>query len=106
MHIQRQTRPSKDLSSSDVRRPPPALGLKAKAPTRFAATVRAAQAAPRPEIAAYRRGYQDATERNRALMLDLAHALEEAMAVGWPDDAEPRNATWRRLLWRARRTPK
>ncbi len=106
MHMQRRTRPAKDLAASEVRRPPPALGLKAKAPNRFAATVRAAQAAPRPEIAAYRKGYQDATDRNRAMILNLANALEAAMAVGWPDDVEPRNAEWRRLLWRARRTPK
>lgn len=106
MHMQRRTRPAKEITASQVRRPPPGLGLATKPPSRFAATVRAAQEAPRPEIAAYQKGYRDATERNRAMMLDLARALEEAMAVGWPDDAEPRNAEWRRLVWRARRTPK
>ncbi len=105
MHMQRRTRPSKEITASQVRRPP-ALGLKAKAPNRFAATVQAAQVAPRPEIAAYQKGYRDGTERSRAMMLDLARALEEALAVGWPDEAEPRNAEWRRLIWRARRTPK
>ncbi len=106
MLMQRRTRPTKDLKSSQVRRPPPALSLSGRAPNRFAATVNAAQVAPRPELAAYQNGYRDASERSRAMMLDLARALEEAMAVGWPDDAEPRNAKWRRLIWRARRAPK
>ncbi len=106
MHLQRRTRPTKEITASEVRRPPPALSLSSKRPNRFAATVNAAQVAPRPELAAYQKGYRDATERSRAMMLDLARALEEAMAVGWPDDMEPRNAEWRRMIWRARRTPK
>lgn len=107
MHIRRRTRPAKDTAASQVRRPPPpALRLSSVPPNRFAATVNAAQAEPRPDVAAYQKGYRDSAERSHALLTELAHALEEAMSVGWPDDTEPRNAEWRRLVWRARRTPK
>ena len=103
MHMRRRTRPSKEMAASQVRRPPPALSLNDKSPNRFAATVSAAHETPRPDIAAYQKGYRDSAERSRDMILTLSHALEEAMAVGWPDVAEPRNAEWRRLIWRARR---
>ena len=106
MHLQRKTAPSTDLKAASVKRPSGILELRRKAPNRFAAAVNASKVADRPEIAAYQRGYRDATERNRAVMHELAEALELAMAVGWPDDVDPRNAEWRRLIWRVRRTPK
>lgn len=106
MHMQRRTRPAKEMVASQAQRPPPALHLNGSTPNRFAATVSAARVTPRPDVAAYQKGYRDCAERSRALMLEMAHALEEAMAVGWPDEAEPRNAEWRRLIWRAQRTPK
>ena len=106
MHMQRRTRPAKEMVASQTRRPPPAMHLNDSPPSRFAETVSAARVTPRPDAAAYQKGYRDCAERSRALMLELAHALEDAMALGWPDEAEPRNAEWRRLIWRAKRTPK
>jgi len=106
MHMQRRTRPSKDIATSKAQGLPPAMRLKGSSPSRFAETVSAARVTPRPDVAAYQKGYRDCAERSRALMLELAHALEDAMASGWPDEAEPRNAEWRRLIWRAQRTPK
>lgn len=106
MHMQRRTRPATEMVASQTQRQPPALGLNGRTPSRFAATVSAARVIPRPDVAAYQKGYRDCAERSRALMLEMAHALEEAMAVGWPDEAEPRNVEWRRLILRAQRTPK
>ena len=106
MHMQRRTRPAKEVVTSQTQLPPPGLRLDGRTPTRFAATVSAARVTPRPDVAAYQKGYRDCAERSRALMLEMARALEDAMAVGWPDEAEPRNAEWRRLIWRAQRTPK
>ena len=106
MHMQRRTKAASQMTASPVLRPPPSLALSKTQPNRFARTVSAAQVTPRADIAAYQAGYRDCAERNRAMLRELASALEEAMAVGWPDDAEPRNAAWRRLIWRARRTPK
>lgn len=104
MHMRRRTKPAKDMSTSQVRRPP--MRLIDGSSSRFAATLNAARVTPPPEVAAYQQGYRDSADCSRALMLDLAAALEAAMAVGWPDEAEPRNVEWRRLIWRARRTPR
>ena len=43
MHMQRRTRPAKEMAASKVRRPPPALRLTGSPPSRFAATLSAAQ---------------------------------------------------------------
>ncbi len=66
MHMQRRTRLANEVVASPAQRPPPALRLDGRTPSRFAATVSAARVAPRPDVVAYQKGYRDCAERSRA----------------------------------------
>ncbi|NNG05784.1 MAG: hypothetical protein HKM95_17010, partial [Inquilinus sp.] len=109
MHIQRDvtqvTAPDRDSGSSLVRQAVRRLRVPRPTQSRFAATVKAAQVkpAPRTQSATFGVGAREGAEHHAVLTRQLADALESAMAVGWPDAAEPRNEEWRRLIWLARR---
>ena len=104
MHIQRDTTqitvPETESGTSLARQAVRRLRIARPTPSRFAATVSAAQGT-RTERTAF--DTRARPEGERLLTRQLANALEAAMAVGWPDETEPRNEEWRRLIWLARR---